>query len=111
MDNAGETQNGLVIQDIFEAWDTNHNGFIEKAELANCCEDLKLSTAELERVFAELDVDKDGRISFKDFSESFDKVCNLFHVSQDTVLYQEVPEQKKFEKLLEAIGFNDLFTG
>ena len=105
------TQGVLVVRDIFQSWDINKNGFIEKTELEKCCEDLKLSSPELERVFTELDVDKDGRISLRDFYESFEKVCDLFQVSRDSVLHQEVSEQRKSEQLLEAIGFQDHLTG
>ncbi|XP_031561375.1 ras and EF-hand domain-containing protein-like isoform X6 [Actinia tenebrosa] len=111
MDDARGAQSVLVVKDIFQSWDTNKSGFIEKRELEKCCEDLKLSTSELERVFIELDVDRDGRISLSDFYQSFEKVCKLFHVSRDTVLYQEVSEKMKFEQLLEAIGFQEHLTG
>lgn len=111
MEDSRGTQSVLVVRDIFQSWDTNKSGFIEKKELAKCCEDLKLSTTELERVFTELDVDKDGRISLSDFYQSFEKVCSLFHVSRDTVLDQEVSDERKFNQLLEAIGFQERLTG
>lgn len=111
MDGSRETQSVLVVRDIFQSWDTNKSGFIEQKELAKCCEDLKLSATELERVFAELDVDKDGRISLSDFYQSFEKVCSLFQVSRETVLDQEVSEEGKFKQLLEAIGFQEHLTG
>ena len=89
-----------IIQDIFESWDTNKSGFIEKEELCKCCEDLQLSKTELEQVFVELDVDKDGKISLEDFSESFHKVCTLFRVNRDEVLNQQVSDFTKFESKL-----------
>lgn len=111
MNKGSQSNSDAIIRDIFTSWDTNKSGFIEKAELYKCCEDLQLSTSELEQVFIELDVDKDGKISLNDFGESFHKVCSLFHVSRDAVLNQDVTEYQKFEKLLEAIGFQGLLSG
>ncbi|EDO40856.1 predicted protein [Nematostella vectensis] len=100
-----------MIQDIFHHWDINHSGYIEKAELKQCCSDLRLSEEKLAITFNELDLDGDGKISLEDFANSFQKVCSLFDVTQDEVLNQEKSEYKKFEKLLDVIGVKGVLSG
>ncbi|XP_032237880.2 uncharacterized protein LOC5512636 isoform X7 [Nematostella vectensis] len=100
-----------MIQDIFHHWDINNSGYIEKAELKQCCSDLRLSEEKLAITFNELDLDGDGKISLEDFANSFQKVCSLFDVTQDEVLNQEKSEYKKFEKLLDVIGVKGVLSG
>lgn len=99
-----------TVKDIFRSWDLNKNGFIEKSELACCCAELNLTNEEINNLFKELDVDCDNKISLLDFSKGFKRVCSLFEADIDELSTAE-KEEKKFDKLLDALGVRDLLSG
>lgn len=99
------------VKDIFRAWDLNENGFIDRKELACCCSELNLSEEQLNRLFAELDVDGDNKISLDDFSKGFQSVCSLFHKDVEPTANGEIKETRKFEKLLEEVELRGLLSG
>ena len=57
------------IQQIFEQFDRNKNGSIDRNELQNLCIALNdpLSSAELFDFFKNIDTDKSGEISWEEF--------------------------------------------
>jgi len=59
------------LQEIFEAIDTDNNGFIDGEELRNVLrlltsihEETKLTKEEIDEMIAQIDRDKDGRLTF-----------------------------------------------
>ena len=99
-----------TVKDIFNAWDLNQNAFIEKSELASCCSELNLTDEQLNKLFDDLDVDGDGKISITDFSQGFQRVCTLFEVEPDEA-ETHLREARKFDKLLDALGVSGLLSG
>lgn len=89
------------VKEIFEAWDLDENGFIDKEELASCCSELNLSQEQLNSLFIQLDLDGDNKISLDDFSKGFQSVCSLFHTDVQPE-NAELKETRKFDRLLET---------
>ena len=58
-----------AIKLIFTQFDTNENGSIDKAELANLCRALgdPLTRSELDQAFKDLDTDGSGKIQWEEF--------------------------------------------
>ncbi|XP_006005595.1 ras and EF-hand domain-containing protein [Latimeria chalumnae] len=56
---------------LFHACDANNSGRIEKEEFASLCAELKVSPAEADALFRQLDTDRDGTITFAEFARGF----------------------------------------
>ena len=110
MDSEGSLVVEQDVSEIFNAWDLDGNGFIEKNELACCCSELNLSSEQLNGLFDELDVDGDKKISLVDFSKGFQRVCTLFQADRE-LSNAELRETRKFDKLLDALGVRGLLSG
>ena len=70
------------IQDVFDAIDSNENGFLEENELKEVGTILgfKMSTKNLGKAFHEMDRENKGRVSIQDFVEWWTKSSNSpFH--------------------------------
>ena len=74
MASAAEDTPSTAIRQLFEACDSNHNGYLEIHDLALVCEDL--DEDEIQGIFVALDQDGDGRISLEDFAAGFDSVSD-----------------------------------
>jgi len=57
------------VKPLFEKYDADKSGFIDKEELGNLCSDLgrKLTSEELEAALKDLDLNGDGNIDFSEF--------------------------------------------
>ena len=55
------------IKQIFNLFDTDGNGYIDKSELKFTFQELKLSDNEFDNLIKEVDIDGDGRISASEF--------------------------------------------
>lgn len=70
-----------AIADVFNRYDTNKTGFIEKEELRNCIHDLNgrnLDDVELGHIMDLLGGAKDGKVTLEAFTkvmETFFKYC------------------------------------
>ncbi|XP_041082854.1 ras and EF-hand domain-containing protein-like [Polyodon spathula] len=67
---------------LFHACDANNSGRIEKEEFFSVCLELKVQPAEIESIFAKLDVDRDGSIDFEEFANGFEGVSDLIDLGR-----------------------------
>lgn len=67
-----------TIQDVFDAIDSNENGFLEEDELNEVATILgfNMSEKELHKAFGEMDKEKKGRVSIQHFTEWWTKSAN-----------------------------------
>ena len=61
------------LKAIFQALDLNGNGFLEKSELEGYLNLRGFSQKESDELFMVADVNKDGKISVKEFIKAFSK--------------------------------------
>ncbi|XP_057688336.1 ras and EF-hand domain-containing protein isoform X2 [Corythoichthys intestinalis] len=59
------------LRALFDAYDTDGSGSIERDEFFTICTELQVSPSEAERLFNRLDVDKDGTITLPEFISGF----------------------------------------
>ena len=61
---------------VFNSFDTDGNGFLDKNELKNAFKDFKggLTDAEIDALIAEADVNGDGKVSFEEFVALVNKI-------------------------------------
>uniref|UniRef100_A0A3Q2XUF3 RAS and EF-hand domain containing n=1 Tax=Hippocampus comes TaxID=109280 RepID=A0A3Q2XUF3_HIPCM len=59
------------LRALFDAYDTDQSGSIERDEFFTICTELQVSPSEAERLFNRLDVDKDGTITLPEFISGF----------------------------------------
>ena len=76
------------VQDVFDAIDSNENGFLEKNELEEVARilGLEMPKKDIEKSFQEMDRENKGRVSIQDFFEWWTKSSNSpFHkkISQE----------------------------
>ncbi|XP_061117175.1 ras and EF-hand domain-containing protein [Conger conger] len=62
---------------LFHACDLNNSGRIEKEEFFKVCSELRVRPAEVETIFSQLDLDRDGSINFEEFSSGFQGVSDF----------------------------------
>jgi hypothetical protein len=55
----------------FLALDDNHDGRISKEELAKRCKAWNIPLSEVDRVFAEADLDSDGKLDYREFARRY----------------------------------------
>ena len=71
------TENEVLIKELFEKYDANKNGVIEKSELKALILDIAKSTGETseellkeyEKKFDEADINKDGVLTYEEFKK------------------------------------------
>ncbi|XP_056889674.1 ras and EF-hand domain-containing protein homolog [Takifugu flavidus] len=59
------------LRSLFNTYDVDHSGQIEKNEFLTICAELQVSTEEAERIFNRLDVDQDGTVTLMEFISGF----------------------------------------
>lgn len=59
------------LRSLFNTYDADHSGEIEKNEFLTICAELQVSTDEAERIFNRLDVDQDGTVTLMEFISGF----------------------------------------
>ncbi|XP_076847594.1 ras and EF-hand domain-containing protein homolog [Brachyhypopomus gauderio] len=64
------------LRALFQAFDTNNSGRIEKWEFLKICSELHVR-ADADALFTKLDADKDGTIHLAEFVHGFEKVSSL----------------------------------
>lgn len=74
------TQNKYSTEDVvaaFQAFDKNHDGFLSKDEFRYIlmCMGKKFSEAEVNEIFVEADLNKDGKLNYKEFVEYWQNQC------------------------------------
>ncbi|KAJ8285420.1 hypothetical protein GJAV_G00026600 [Gymnothorax javanicus] len=62
---------------LFHTCDVNNSGRIEKDEFLKVCSELSVRPAEVDKIFSQLDQDRDGSINFEEFSSGFRGVSEL----------------------------------
>ena len=65
------TMSQLKLEQLFHKCDRKGSGFIDLDEFRDLCSGFGISTEDADMIFADLDHDGDGRISFEDFSFGF----------------------------------------
>ena len=61
----------LRLEQLFNKCDRKGTGFIDLDEFRDLCSGFGISAEDADMIFADLDHDGDGRISFEDFSFGF----------------------------------------
>ncbi len=56
---------------LFHAYDEDDSGRIEKDEFFTICKELHVPSQEVEKIFNQLDVDKDGTVTLEEFISGF----------------------------------------
>lgn len=74
------SQNKHSTEDVlaaFQVFDKNHDGFLSKDEFRYIlmCLGKKLSEAEVNEIFTEADLNKDGKLNYKEFVEYWQNQC------------------------------------
>ncbi|XP_071339223.1 ras and EF-hand domain-containing protein homolog [Trachinotus anak] len=59
------------LRALFQAYDTDNSGRIERNEFLTICAELQVPAAEGDRIFDRLDVDKDGTVTLHEFISGF----------------------------------------
>nr|XP_057926250.1 ras and EF-hand domain-containing protein homolog [Doryrhamphus excisus] len=59
------------LRALFHVYDADQSGSIERSEFFTICTELQVSPSEAERIFNQLDVDKDGTITMAEFISGF----------------------------------------
>ncbi|KAM9392370.1 ras and EF-hand domain-containing protein homolog [Pholidichthys leucotaenia] len=59
------------LRSLFRSYDVDNCGRIERSKFLTICAELQVSAAEANRVFNQLDVDKDGTVTLQEFISSF----------------------------------------
>ena len=59
------------MQTIFEAFDQDKDGFIDKSEIEVISKELghPLTKQKIDKIFKKMDINKDGKLSFDEFKE------------------------------------------
>eukprot|EP00931_Biecheleriopsis_adriatica_P113926 TRINITY_DN8920_c0_g1_i3.p1 TRINITY_DN8920_c0_g1~~TRINITY_DN8920_c0_g1_i3.p1 ORF type:complete len:864 (+),score=173.35 TRINITY_DN8920_c0_g1_i3:46-2592(+) len=55
------------LLDLFKAWDTNQNGYIEESELSEAIASLGMASSDIREMLTLADANKDGRIDYTEF--------------------------------------------
>lgn len=74
-------ENEVHLQQIFSSVDTNCSGRIEYDELATICRDLNVQTSQVDSIFRNLDADRDGTITFSEFTQGFRCIAGILQES------------------------------
>lgn len=59
------------LRALFDAYDVDKSGRIERNEFVTICGELQVSEAEAQRIFSRLDVDSDGSVTLEEFVSGF----------------------------------------
>ncbi|KAJ0067403.1 hypothetical protein NL108_003520 [Boleophthalmus pectinirostris] len=59
------------LRALFDAYDVDKSGRIERSEFLTICAELQVPTAEAQRIFERLDADRDGTVSLGEFVSGF----------------------------------------
>ncbi|KAJ0019761.1 hypothetical protein NQD34_007330 [Periophthalmus magnuspinnatus] len=59
------------LRALFDAYDVDKSGRIERSEFLTICAELQVPTAEAQRIFQRLDADSDGTVSLGEFVSGF----------------------------------------
>lgn len=64
------------MRSVFNSFDTDGNGFLDKDELANAFKGFKggLTTEEIAQLIADADTNGDGQVSYEEFAALIKKV-------------------------------------
>ncbi|XP_023666655.1 EF-hand calcium-binding domain-containing protein 4B-like isoform X2 [Paramormyrops kingsleyae] len=117
-------------QDFFQICDTEGKGFVTRRDMQRLCEELPLSSEDLEDVFDSLDADGNGYLTLEEFSSGFSEFLfgRRISVAEQTatspgpasskVVFQsqcdeldssEDEEEKHFSLLMESLGASHVF--
>lgn len=109
------TMSQMRLEQLFKRCDTKGTGFIDEEEFRELCAGFEIGNEDADVIFADLDHDGDGRISFEDFSFGFrdfltpgakrgstqlsqqnhDSLCGI--TRQESMAKQQEMEEKHFK--------------
>lgn len=65
--------NRLILKDVFDFFDGNHNGYIEIKDLSLLLKQEKIDNDRLQEMIGDFDSNSDGKINFEEFCHILDK--------------------------------------
>lgn len=73
------------LRALFDAYDVDRSGRIERKEFVTICQELQVAEAEAQRIFQRLDVDNDGTVTLQEFVSGFQQLYGADMEEAETV--------------------------
>ncbi|XP_054630884.1 ras and EF-hand domain-containing protein isoform X2 [Dunckerocampus dactyliophorus] len=97
------------LRALFHVYDADQSGSIERSEFFTICTELQVSPSEAERIFNQLDVDKDGTITMAEFISGFHDRHNRKDEEQPPPQDDEQPCTAAWEDFAARLGEQSKF--
>ncbi|XP_061757294.1 ras and EF-hand domain-containing protein [Nerophis ophidion] len=101
------------LRALFHAYDADQSGSIERSEFFTICTELHVSPTEAERIFNQLDVDKDGTITMAEFINGFHDRHHRKDAEQQPPPpqdYEQEPSTAAWEDFVARLGEQSMFV-
>jgi len=96
------------LHQLFNYWDTDGSGYLCKNELRELCARFNITASDSDAIFADLDRDGDGRISYEDFQSGFDDYEKGVIVSSAQSSTNHTNHAESYENIRKALETNEV---
>lgn len=111
--NMNNNNNNYIIDDnlrqLFDYWDTDMSGYLSRDEMRELCARFGISGEEADAIFADLDRDRDGKVSFEDLRTGFDDYEKGLIVSSHKQTNSTSESYSSLKKALESENISEKF--